>query len=150
MIRIGDTAPEFFLKDNRGDAVRLEDCRGKRVLLSWHPLAWTSVCAEQMKALETNRAVWAELNTVALGISVDSVPCKNAWAKQLGIADTKLLSDFWPHGAAAKSYGLFREEQGFSERAKVLLDENGQVVFVKTYDIPELPDIAEVIQFLRR
>lgn len=83
------------------------------------------------------------------GLSVDSVPCKNAWAKELGIADTKLLSDFWQHGEVARSYGLFREEQGFSQRAKVILDENGQVVYVKTYDIPVLPDIEDIIQFLR-
>ncbi len=149
MIQVGDTAPDFALKDNRGREVRLTDYKGKRVLLSWHPLAWTSVCAEQMKALEENKTVLAELNTVALGLSVDSVPCKNAWAKELGVADTKLLSDFWPHGGVAISYGLFREEQGFAERAKVILDENGEVIFLKTYDIPKLPDIAEIIQFLK-
>ena len=149
MIQVGDTAPEFTLKDNRGNEVRLADYKGKRVLLSWHPLAWTSVCADQMKALEEHKAVWDELNTVAFGLSVDSVPCKNAWAKELGIADTKLLSDFWQHGEVARSYGLFREEQGFSQRAKVILDENGQVVFMKTYDIPVLPDIEDIIQFLR-
>jgi peroxiredoxin len=132
MIQVGDTAPDFALKDNRGREVRLTDYKGKRVLLSWHPLAWTSVCAEQMKAL-----------------SVDSVPCKNAWAKELGVADTKLRTDFWPHGGVAISYGLFREEQGFAERAKVILDENGEVIFLQTYDIPKLPDIAEIIQFLK-
>ena len=148
-IQVGDSAPDFRLQDNRGKEVRLEDYRGKRVLLSWHPLAWTSVCAEQMKSLENNTHVFAELNTVALGLSVDSVPCKNAWAKQLGVADTRLLADFWPHGGAAQAYGLFREEQGTSMRANVILDENGTVSFIKTYDIPQLPDITEIIQFLK-
>jgi len=147
-IQVGDTAPDFGLKDNRGNETRLVDYRGKRVLLSWHPLAWTSVCAAQMKSLEENKAAFTELNTVALGLSVDSVPSKNAWAKELGVAETRLLSDFWPHGEVAKAYELFREEQGISQRANVILDDAGQVIFVKVYDIPQLPDISEIIQFL--
>ncbi|MFA9454823.1 MAG: redoxin domain-containing protein [Candidatus Aminicenantaceae bacterium] len=147
-IQVGNTAPDFRLKDNRGNETHLADYRGKRVLLSWHPLAWTSVCAAQMKSLEENKAAFAELNMVALGLSVDSVPSKNAWAKELGVAETRLLSDFWPHGGVAKAYGLFREEQGTSQRANVILDEAGQVVFVKVYDIPQLPDISEILQFL--
>jgi len=147
-IQVGDTAPDFSLKDNRGNETRLVDYRGKRVLLSWHPLAWTSVCAAQMKSLEENKAAFTELNTVALGLSVDSVPSKNAWAKELGVAETRLLSDFWPHGEVAKAYELFREEQGISQRANVILDDAGQVIFVKVYDIPQLPDISEIIQFL--
>lgn len=149
MMKVGDTAPDFSLKDNRGNEVRLVDYKGKRVLLSWHPLAWTGVCAAQMKSLEENKTAFAELSTVALGLSVDSVPSKNAWAKELGIADTKLLSDFWPHGGVAQNYGLFREEQGTSQRANVILDEEGNVIFVKVYDIPQLPDIEEIIEFLR-
>jgi len=149
MMKVGDMAPDFSLKDNRGNEVRLADYKGKRVLLSWHPLAWTGVCAAQMKSLEENKAAFAELNTVALGLSVDSVPSKNAWAKELGIADTKLLSDFWPHGGVAQNYGLFREEQGTSQRANVILGEEGNVIFVKVYDIPQLPDIEEILEFLR-
>ncbi|MBW2560286.1 MAG: peroxiredoxin [Deltaproteobacteria bacterium] len=148
-IRVGDKAPTFVLKDNRNKEIGLSDLRGKRVLLSWHPLAWTGVCADQMKALETNRELLASLNTVALGISVDSVPSKNAWAKELKIAKTKLLSDFWPHGKVAGLYGIFREEEGFSERAAIVVDGTGTVMWVKIYDIPELPDIDEVIGFLR-
>lgn len=144
-IAVGDIAPDFVLKDNRVQDIRLSDYRGKKVLLSWHPLAWTGVCAEQMKALEANLAEFEKYNTVPLGMSIDSYPSKNAWAKELGIVNVKLLADFWPHGKVAQDYGLFREEQGFSERANVLIDEAGKVIWVKVYDIPELPDIAEVL-----
>ena len=148
-IKVGDMAPDFVLKDNRNTEVRLADFGGKRVLLSWHPLAWTGVCADQMKALEANKDLLAGLNTVALGISVDSVPSKNAWAKELKIAKTRLLSDFWPHGRIAGLYGIFRDKEGFSERANIVVDGSGAVVWVKIYDIPELPNIDEVIAFLR-
>jgi peroxiredoxin len=148
-IAVGDMAPDFVLKDNRVQDVRLSDFRGKKVLLSWHPLAWTGVCAEQMKALEANLAEFEKYNTVPLGMSIDSYPSKNAWAKELGIANLKLLADFWPHGKVAQDYGLFIEEKGFSERANVLIDETGKVIWVKVYEIPELPDIAEVLAKVR-
>ena len=148
-IAVGDMAPDFVLKDNRVQDVRLSEYRGKKVLLSWHPLAWTGVCAEQMKALEANLAEFEKYNTVPLGMSIDSYPSKNAWAKELGVANVKLLADFWPHGKVAQDYGLFIEEKGFSERANVLIDETGKVVWVKVYEIPELPDIAEVLSKVR-
>ncbi len=148
-IAVGDMAPDFVLKDNRVQEVRLSEYRGKKVLLSWHPLAWTGVCAEQMKALEANLAEFEKYNTVPLGMSIDSYPSKNAWAKELGVANVKLLADFWPHGKVAQDYGLFIEEKGFSERANVLIDETGKVVWVKVYEIPELPDIAEVLSKVR-
>ena len=148
-IAVGDIAPDFVLKDNRVQEVRLSDYRGKKVLLSWHPLAWTGVCANQMKALEENLAEFEKYNTVPLGMSIDSYPSKNAWAKELGVANVKLLADFWPHGKVAQDYGLFLEEKGFSERANVLIDEEGKVIWVKTYDVPVLPDIEEVLNVVR-
>ena len=148
-IEVGDMAPEFTLKDNRVQDVSLSEYRGKKVLLSWHPLAWTAVCAQQMKSLEDNLAEFEKYNTVPLGMSIDSYPSKNAWAKDLGIANVKLLADFWPHGKVAQEYGLFLDDKGFSARANVLIDEAGKVIWVKIYDIPELPDIEEVLKVVR-
>lgn len=147
-IAVGDTAPGFALKDNRGELIELNSYRGKKVLLSWHPLAWTRVCGEQMKSLEAHLAEFERFNTVPLGLSIDSYPSKNAWAKELKIATVKLLADFWPHGKVAADYGLFRDVEGFSERANVILDENGIVLWVKIYDVPQLPDINEVLTIL--
>lgn len=142
---IGDNAPLFLLVDQNKKELKLADLYGKKVLLSFHPLAWTSICTEQMKLLEKNQARFEELNTVALGISIDSVPCKAAWAKDMGVEKTSLLSDFWPHGKLAKDLGIFRDAEGFSERANVIIDENGKIVFIKVYPILELPDIEEII-----
>jgi len=147
-IKSGDAAADFTLKDNRNNDVRLADLKGRKVLLSFHPLAWTDVCAKQMQALEDNKQVFASLNTVAFGISVDPVPTKNAWAKKLGVKETKLLSDFWPHGAIAKKYGVFRDTEGFSERANIIINEDQSLLCVKVYDIPQLPDINEIIALL--
>ncbi len=147
-IKPGDKAKDFILSDQDEKMIQVSAFRGRKVLLSFHPLAWTKVCADQMKALEKNRGRFEKLNTVALGISVDPVPSKKAWAKELGIKNTMLLSDFWPHGEAAISYGIFRQEDGISERANIIVDEKGNVVFVKVYPIAQLPDIEEIIRVL--
>ena len=145
MAQPGDVAKLFSLKDQHGNDVALKDFAGKKVLLSFHPLAWTNVCAKQMESLEAKKDEFNKLNTVAFGLSVDSVPCKKAWAKSLGIEHTQLLCDFWKHGEVAKLYGIFIEEKGISERANIIIDENQKVAFVKVYPISQLPDIEEVI-----
>jgi len=149
MIQPGDPAPNFSLKDQNDRTFDLLEQSGKRILLSFHPLAWTAFCAGQMKSLEENREALEALNTVAVGISVDSVPCKKAWAESLKITNTRLLCDFWPHGKVAQLYGLFRDANGFSERANVIIDEKQGAVFVKVYPIHSVPDIQEVIGVLR-
>ena len=150
MIKKGKKAPDFELKDQKGKNVKLADFKGKKVLLSFHPLAWTGVCAKQMLSLEKNKEKLKKLNTLALGISVDPVPSKTAWAKSLNIKKTKLLSDFWPHGEVAKKYGIFSKSQGFSFRVNIIVDEKSKVVFVKKYPISEVPDIKEIIEELSK
>lgn len=149
MIKVGTKGPEFALKDQNGKTVKLSGLAGKKVLLSFRPLAWTPVCHDQMKSLEDSHAQFDELNAVALGIGVDSVPSNKAWAESMGIKNTKLLSDFWPHGAVAKAYGIFRENDGFSERANILIDVKGKVVFAQTYPVAQQPDIEEILDSLR-
>ncbi|NLB38675.1 MAG: redoxin domain-containing protein [Clostridiales bacterium] len=145
-IKKGAMAPDFTLEDNKGGQVKLSDLRGKKVLLSWHPIAWTSECTDQMRALEANHDRFEKLNTVPLGMSVDPAAGKTAWAAVLSIRKTPLLADFYPHGKVAKDYGLFLEEHGMSGRANVLIDEQGKVAWVKTYEMGQLPDIEEVFR----
>ncbi len=146
MIKINTQAPDFTLEDNKGGKVSLKDFAGRKVLLSWHPLAWTSVCTDQMRALEANLDRLTALNTVALGLSVDPAASKTAWAHVLSIRETPLLSDFWPHGKLAKELDIFLEEYGFSGRANILIDETGKVVWAKQYALSELPDMEEVLR----
>jgi peroxiredoxin len=149
-IQVGDAGKDFLLKDHKGEEIHLGRFKGKKVLLSFHPLAWTPICADQMLSLEANKEQFDALNTVALGVSIDTTFSKAAWAKELGVEETSFLADFWPHGGVAKDYGIFREENGFSERANIILDEDGKVIFVKVYPIKELPDIDEILDFLKK
>lgn len=147
-IEVGDIAPDFTLKDQNEQEVTLSALRGKKVVLSFHPLAWTGVCAIQMQDLEKHRAEMERLGAVALGLSVDAVPSKKAWAESLDIQETRLLADFWPHGGVAQAYGLFREKNGFSERAVFIVDAEGVVRFKKIYPMREVPDIGEILKAL--
>ena len=149
IVKVHDPAGNFSLKDQDDKTFDLFENMGRRTLLSFHPLAWTPFCATQMKSLEDNLDTFSALNTVAVGISVDSIPCKKAWAENLGISKTQLLCDFWPHGTVAQQYGLFRSTNGFSERANVIVDEDQKVVFVRVYPVHSVPDIREVITFLQ-
>ncbi|WP_241481321.1 redoxin domain-containing protein [Methanoculleus sediminis] len=149
MVEVGDQARDFSIPDHNGNTVRLSAFPGKRVVLSFHPLAWTRICAGQMKALEANREAFDALGAVALGISVDSVPCKHAWAESLGIGKTRLLADFWPHGAVAQIYGVFDRTKGYSRRANIVVDEVGRIIFVAEYPATTVPDMQDVLDALR-
>ena len=79
------------------------------------------------------------MNTQVLGISVDSVPCLKAWADSLGGVTYPLLSDFFPHGHVAQSFGILRGE-GYTERAIFVIDKQGIIRYVDVHDIDEQPD----------
>lgn len=149
-VKVGEGLKDFSLQDQDEEMFVLSKFKGKRVLLSFHPLAWTSVCSLQMKSLEKSREAFESFNTVAVGVSVDTVPSKKAWAKSLGIEHTRLLSDFWPHGRVAETYGIFRSKYGTSERANIIVDENQKIAFFKVYPIGQLPDIQEIIDALKK
>ena len=143
-LQVGDIAPDFELASHRGGRVRLSSFRGQQhVILAFHPLAWTPVCASQMTNYEADHDWFTDHETHVLGVSVDAAPSKTEWAKSLGGLSFDLLSDFHPHGAVAAVYGVDRDD-GISERAVFVVDKDGTVAFAKVYDIPTLPDNAEV------
>jgi peroxiredoxin len=146
---MGELAPNFTLKDQNERDVTLSDFKEKKkVVLSFHPLAWTSVCKAQMQDLEKHKGDFDRLDVVALGLSVDSVPCKRAWAEAIGVKETSLLADFWPHGGVAQAYGIFREQHGSSKRAVLIVDREGKIQFKKIHPIKEVPDIEEILDAL--
>jgi peroxiredoxin len=150
MINVGDVAPDFELRSHRGGTVKLSDFRGKqRVVIAFHPLAFTPVCAAQMRGYQSDLDRFASLDTAVLGVSIDAQPAKSAWAQTLGPISFDLLSDFYPHGEVARKYGVFREKDGISERAIFVVDKDGKIAWAKTYDIPEQPGNDELLAVLR-
>ena len=149
-LKPGDEAPDFELRSHRGGTVKLSDFRGKRqVVLAFHPLAFTPVCATQMAGYEADLAKFEEMGAAVLGISVDAQPAKSAWARTLGTISFDLLSDFHPHGDVAQKYGVYRPVEGISERAVFVVDKQGTIAWAKVYDIPQQPDNRELLDALR-
>ncbi len=144
IIKVGEEARDFSLKDQNGEEVSLKDFKGKKVLLSWHPLAWTAGWLDHMRALELNYDRFIDKNIMPLGINVDQEHSKSAWAKVINIQKLKMLSDYNPLGEVAKSYGIFNEKVNASGRANILIDEEGKVEWVKVYEMSEVPDFEEV------
>jgi len=154
-LKVGDRAPDFTLPSVAGGKVSLSDYRGKKnVVISFVPAAWTPVCSSQWPGYNAFKEVFDQHNAILLGISVDNRPTLFAWTHEMDMATGRVwfpvLSDFWPHGQVARLYGIFRDKEGFSERVNIILDERGEAVFVKIYEISQLPDIKEIIGVLKK
>lgn len=121
---IGSSAPEFTLRSTAGTDVTLSALRGKRVLLAFFPLAFTSTCTAELCAFSEDYGRFADANTVVLPISVDSVPTLKAYKEQERMA-VDLLSDF--KRQVSRAYGTLDEEKFHSKRAYVLIDSAGVV-----------------------
>jgi peroxiredoxin len=148
MIPLHQPAPDFALLSHSDKTVRLSEFRGqKHVVLAFHVLAFTPVCAVQMQTYEKERARFEALDAVVFGISVDAAPAKKAWAESLGGINFELLADFHPHGHVASAFGVMRED-GISERAIIVVDKAGKVAWTKVYAIPEHPDLNELMTVL--
>ena len=128
-IETGSEAPEFDLQVIGSECVRLSGFRGHRnVLLVFHPFAWTSICAEEARDLQENLPAFESAETDVLLVSCDSAATRQAWKEKLGLTYT-LPSDFWPHGEAARAYGVFDESKGAPVRGTFLIDKEGIVVW---------------------
>ena len=90
------------------------------------------------------------MDAQVLGISVDHIPCLQAWAESLGKISYPLLSDFWPHGAVAEKYGVLRPADGFTERAIFVIDKDGVIRYIDIHAIGDQPDNEVLRGELRR
>lgn len=121
----GMRAPEFTLVDQFGQTVRLERLRAAHaVALVFFPLAFSRTCQSELSELRDNAAMFEESGARFVAISVDSKHTLRAWAESQAF-DFPLLSDFWPHGEVARSYGAFDERAGIARRATFLADVDG-------------------------
>ena len=127
VIAPGTQAPDFTLSDQHGTELTLSDLVAEGpVALVFFPFAFSGICQGELCELRDNISLFADAQVRLIGISIDSVFTLKAWADQEGF-DFSLLSDFWPHGAVARQYGVFIEEAGIATRATVLIGRDGAV-----------------------
>jgi mycoredoxin-dependent peroxiredoxin len=130
-IEVGAQAPDFLLKDQNNQEVRLSDHRdAKIVLLVFYPLAFTGTCQGELGAIRDDLRRYVNDAVQTLTISVDSVYSHKVWADREGY-DFPLLADFWPHGAVARSYGVFNDQRGYANRGTFIIDRAGIVRFAE-------------------
>jgi peroxiredoxin (alkyl hydroperoxide reductase subunit C) len=130
-IEVGAEAPDFLLKDQNNQEVRLSDFRGRRtVLLVFYPLAFTGTCSGEMNEMRDNLHEYVNDEVQLLTVSVDSAYSHKVWADREGF-EFPLLADFWPHGAVAQAYGVFNEQAGIANRGTFVIDKAGVVRFAE-------------------
>ena len=147
-VSVGDEAPDFTLPSISGIDVTLSDYRKKsNVVLSFVPAAWTPVCSQQWPEYNNHKDMFDENDAILLGISVDNVPTLYSWTKNMCGVDGALwfpvFSDFYPHGAVAKKYGVLRSN-GISERALFVIDQKRIIRFIDIHDINKKPSLVEL------
>jgi peroxiredoxin len=149
-VKVGQAAPDFTLPSITGEKVRLSQFRGKKnVVLSFVPAAFTPVCSDQWPGYNMARKLFEGRDAVLLGISVDNIPTLYAWTSQMGELWFPVLSDFWPHGAVAKKFGVLRSD-GVSERALFFIDKKGIIRDILVSDINKRPDLEYIATALEK
>jgi len=148
-VAVGDKAPDFTLKSIQHREVHLHDYLGKKnVVISFVPAAWTPVCSDQWPGYNISHKLFEDNDAILLGITVDNVPTLHAWVQQMGELWFPVLSDFWPHGKVADTYGVLRGD-GTAERALFFIDKTGVIRAIEVSDINIRPSLEHVVQNLK-
>lgn len=126
-IAVGEIAPDFELKNQFGETVRLSDFRDKKnVVLIFFPKAFTGICTAELCAIRDDKSDFVSDDVVTFGISCDSDAVLKKFAEEENYG-YELLSDYWPHGGAARAFGVFLEDKGFATRGTFVIDKAGVV-----------------------
>lgn len=122
----GTWGPDFTLPASPGQTAGLRDFRDRPVILVFYPGDWEPVSADQLGQYEEALPEFGRFNAALLAISVDSIWCHRAFARQQNLS-FPLLADFEPKGTVARAYGVYQPDSGTSGRALFVLDGQGQV-----------------------
>lgn len=127
---IGATAPDFELRDQNNQRVSLSRLRseGRKVLIVFFPLAFTGTCQGELGYIRDNLPRFANDEVTIVAVSVGPPPTHKVWSAAQGFL-FPILSDFWPHGDVARSYGVFSEGRGYADRGTFLVDTDGSIAF---------------------
>ena len=126
MLQAGTPAPDFALRSTPDQFVSLSELRGAPVILAFYPADWSPVCGDQMALYNEILPEFRRFNAALIGIAVDGIWCHLAFAKDRKLR-FPLLADFEPKGAVARIYGVYRQQDGVSERALFVIDREGIV-----------------------
>ena len=149
-VKIGEKAPDFSLNSISGKKVALNDYIGKKnIVLSFVPSAWTPVCSDQWPGYNIAKDIFEGFDAVLIGITVDNIPTLYSWTKSMGGVWFPVLSDFYPHGKVADSFGVLRSD-GTTERALFIIDKKGIIRYIDVHDINLRPKLDSIVKELSK
>lgn len=147
ILAAGTTAPDFALKKTADETIRLSDLRGRPVILVFYPADWSPVCGDELALFNECLPEFQRYDAQLVGISVDSVWCHQAYAKARNL-EFPLVADFEPKGEVSRTYGAYRAQDGFSERALFVIDGDGKIRWSYLSDIGKNPGADGVLSAL--
>ena len=148
-LTLGSPAPDFTLRDQFGQDVRLSSFQGaKAVCLLFYPFAFSGVCTGEMSGIRDQLADFMTFDTEVLAISCDPVYSLRSFADAEGL-NFPLLSDFWPHGDVARAFGVFDEDKGCARRSSYVIDPSGTVRWAVHNESSQGRDLGEHLAQLR-
>jgi len=152
ILSAGTIAPDFTLAVTPDQKLSLRDLRGRPVVLVFYPADWSPVCGDQVALYNEILPEFQKYKAEILGISVDGVWCHAAFGQSRNL-HFPLLADFEPKGAVARKYGVYRENDGITERALFVIDEEGVIAWSYVSPIavnPGADDILEALENLKK
>lgn len=149
MIGVGEAAPDFTLRDQNREEFTLSELRGRKAaLLVFYPFAFTSICTGELNRVRQDLDTFQNDDVQVVSISCDSVYSQKIFSMREEF-DFPLLSDFWPHGATARAYGVFNEQGGHADRGTFLVDRAGVVRFAECNSVGDGRNVADWVAAIK-
>jgi peroxiredoxin len=142
-----EEAPGFTLPSGPDSTFDLADVRGRPVVLAFYPADWSPVCSDQLSVYQAILHEFDAFDAALAGISVDGVWCHRAFAEARGLT-FPLLSDFEPKGEVSRRYDAYRYQDGVSERALFVLDDQGTIQWREVVPPQENPGADGILRAL--
>jgi peroxiredoxin len=139
---VGREAPDFTLVNQRGTPITLSHLGATPVLVVFIPFAFSVLCTSEILELRDSGEIGQDDAVRVLTISCDSVFANRAWTDATEYK-RDVLSDFWPHGAVTRAYGVFDEKVGRAVRASFLIDIAGVVRWAIVNDADHVRDVGD-------
>jgi len=130
MLNVGDKAPDFNLNDDSGNSVKLNDFKGKNIVLYFYPKDDTPGCTREACGFQEDQKKFKTKNSVILGVSADSVDSHGKFKNKYKLS-FPLLSD--PDRKTIKDYGVWKEKNMYGlkkmgiVRTTFIIDEKGKI-----------------------
>ncbi|WP_132991630.1 peroxiredoxin [Gordonia zhaorongruii] len=126
-VPVGSSAPDFELRDQNNRRVSLSGLRERGdVLVVFFPLAFTGTCEGELGHIRDHEPRFASADLTTVAVSVGPPPTHKVWSSAQGYL-FPILSDFWPHGEVARSYGVLDEDRGIANRGTFLVGRDGVI-----------------------